>query len=188
MMRARSFEVQSSGRWRDVSWLRRLLGAQNSGGRGADFTSGTGCDVVHGRPGMSRRLRWSASTSVRNWLPVRCPPDLPTCRPQFHHHPPVSYKALLLPEPTNTYDQNAIMVVLWAGGSWAKSGYLSREAADTYQPLFRRFGRSGGQPAIACDAALRREDGELQVTLHLGTASECMISLITGDRAPTSHP
>ena len=40
------------------------------------------------------------------------PPGLPA-------PPPGYYKALLVPEPTNQYDRNAIRVALWAGGSWS---------------------------------------------------------------------
>lgn len=110
------------------------------------------------------------------------PPGLPA--------PPAGYfKAVLVPEPTNKYNANAIRVALWAGRSWAVSGYLSREAAAAYQPLFRHLGRDAGPPpAVACDAALTRERGAVGVVLHLGTPGECMVELITDDRSPAAHP
>lgn len=40
--------------------------------------------------------------------------DLPANMPP---PPPGYYKAMLVPEPANQYDPNAIRVVLWAGGS-----------------------------------------------------------------------
>ena len=56
-----------------------------------------------------------------------------------------------------------------------------------YQPLFRHLGRDGSRPAIACDAALVQEGSGRGVVLHLGTPGECIVELITDDRAPAAH-
>ncbi len=111
--------------------------------------------------------------------------DLPPGVPS----PPAGYyKAMLIPEPTNPYDANAVAVALWAVNTWALGGYLSRENAVLYQPLFRHLGRNGKQPGIVCDAALTSERGGTGVVLHLGTPGECMVELITDDRLPAAHP
>jgi len=112
------------------------------------------------------------------------PPGLPA--------PPSGYfKALLIPEPSNKFDPNAISVCLWAGGSWALAGYLSRENAVAYQPLFRWLsaGNPGKDVAIACDAARVPERDGVGVILHFGTPAECIAGLLTEDLAPSAdHP
>jgi hypothetical protein len=62
--------------------------------------------------------------------PEDLPPGLPAPSPGY-------YKAMLVPEPTNEYDRNAISVLVWAGQTWSMCGYLSRFDAERYQPLFR---------------------------------------------------
>ena len=122
--------------------------------------------------------------SARPPGPEDLPPGLPA--------PPTGYfKALLAPEPPNQYDRNAIGVFLWAGGTWALAGYLSREEAIAYQPVFRYLARAtgGSTPAISCDAAQVSERGGVGVVLHLGTPGECIAELVTDDRLPTEgHP
>ena len=110
------------------------------------------------------------------------PPGLPAPAPDY-------YKALLVPQPTNQYDRNAIRVALWAGGSWSLAGYLSRFDAVRYEPLFTHLATSasGTQPAIACDAALTSERGGTGVVLHLGTPGECAAELATDDVARAAH-
>jgi hypothetical protein len=114
------------------------------------------------------------------------PDDLPPGLPP----PPSGYfKAMLVPEPSNKYDPNAIAVVLWSGGAWSQAGYLSRSDAVAYRPLFRHLAAIAGEtsPAIACDAALTVEYGGTGVVLHLGTPAECVSELATDDRTPTAH-
>jgi hypothetical protein len=114
------------------------------------------------------------------------PDDLPPGLPP----PPSGYfKAMLVPEPSNKYDPNAIAVVLWAGGAWSQAGYLSRSDAVGYRPLFGHLAEIAGDtpPAVACDAALTAEYGGTGVVLHLGTPGECIVELATDDRAPTAH-
>jgi len=120
------------------------------------------------------------------------PNDLP---PGLPPPPPGFYKALLVREPTNPYDPNAIKVALWAGAGWDKSsatwthvGYLSREDAALYVPIFQHLARDGSNAALACDAAKAAERGGVGVILHLGTPGECMVELITDDRNPSPHP
>jgi NAD-dependent DNA ligase len=113
------------------------------------------------------------------------PPGLNDLPPGVPAPPTGYYKALLICEPTNQHDRNAIMVCLWAGGSWTKSGYLSRDEALIYQPVFRWLARTAqtSPPAIACDAALRPERGVVGVVLHLGTPGECIVELATDHRS-----
>lgn len=115
--------------------------------------------------------------------PDDLPPGLPM--PPAGHH-----KAMLAPEPTNAYDRNAVAVYLWAGGHWALAGYLSRDDAVAYQPLFRHLATTSGgtPPAVACDAALIAESGGTGVVLHMGTPGECAVELATDDRTPAAHP
>jgi len=114
------------------------------------------------------------------------PDDLPPGMPA----PPLGYfKATLIPEPTNQYDRNAIAVFLWSGGTWAHTGYLARNDALAFQPLFRHLTKestTGSPPAIACDAALAQERGGTGVILHLGSPGECAVELAT-EGPPIEH-
>jgi hypothetical protein len=165
-----------------MSFLRRLLG----GGPSAQ---------VEFNVNYFKRIRDDATLDVvgeayrqAGVLAARPPTgdDLP---PGLPAPPPGYYKALLVPEPTNKYDRNAIKVALWAGSSWSMAGYLSRFDAVRYQPLFAYIATSAGgtQPAIACDAALTSERGGTGVVLHLGTPGECAAELATDDVAPAAH-
>ena len=101
------------------------------------------------------------------------------------------FKAMLIRQPTNQYDPNAIAVVLWSGGDWTHAGYLSRDAALEYAPLFRHMEatKPGSTAAIACDANRIRERDVFGVVLHLGTPGECVAELVTDDRSPIpAHP
>ena len=112
--------------------------------------------------------------------PDELPPGLPA-------PPSGQFKAMLLREPTNQYDSNAVKVLLWAGRDWTMSGYLPRHEAVTYRLLFDHLqaGLSDrGAPevaAIVCDAARINERGGLGVVLHLGTPGECIVELATED-------
>lgn len=122
------------------------------------------------------------------------PPNLGDLPPGLPAPPAGYYKALLLPEPSNPHDPNAIAVALWAGGAWALSGYLARTTALDYQTLFGHLAAKAAQaglgpPAIACDAARVREGSGFGVVLHLGTPAECIVELAIEDRVPASdHP
>jgi hypothetical protein len=165
-----------------MSFLRRLLGGKQTA-------------QVELNVNYFKRIRDDATLDVvgeayrqAGVLAARPPSgnDLPPGLPA----PPVGYyKALLVPEPTNQYDRNAIKVALWAGGSWSMAGYLSRFDAVRYQPLFSHLATSasGAQPAIACDAALTSERGGTGVVLHLGTPGECAAELATDDMTPAAH-
>lgn len=114
--------------------------------------------------------------------PSELPPGLPPPPEGF-------YKAMLVPEPTNAYDRNAVLVSAWAGGTWTQVGYLSRDDAVRYQPVFHHLGKalSDTSPAITCDAALVPERDGTGVVLHLGTPGECAAELATDDIEPATH-
>lgn len=164
-----------------MSFLRRLLGGSST--RKLDVTAtffkrirdDAAVEVV------GEAYRQSQVIAARPPGPVDLPPGLPP--PPAGH-----YKAMLIPEPSNQYDRNAIGVFLWAGGNWSMSGYLSRFDAERYQPLFRHLAFSGhGAPAVACDAALTSERGGTGVVLHLGTPSECAVELAIEDLPLAVH-
>ena len=174
-----------SGEGASVGFLRRLLGAGSSSHNLA--LTATWFDRIRDAAtlqvvGEAHRQRNVAS--ARPPGPDELPPGLPP--------PPAGYfKALLIPEPSNQYDPNAIGVLLWAGRNWSLAGYLSRENAVDYQPLFRYLsaGHPGEQIAVACDAARVPERDGLGVILHLGTPAECIVELATKERSPSAdHP
>jgi hypothetical protein len=104
--------------------------------------------------------------------------------------PPAGYfKAFLVPEPDNPKDRNAVRVFLWAGGGLRLAGYIGRDDAPGWQPVFARIADGGdiGRAAIACDAALVAERDITGVLLHLGTPAECMVEMLTGGE-PAAHP
>ena len=165
-----------------MSFLRRLIGGERSA-------------QVELNVNYFNRIRDDATLAVvgeayrQAGVQAARPPtgdDLPPGLPA----PPLGYyKALLVPEPTNQYDRNAIKVALWAGTSWSMAGFLSRFDAVRYQPLFAHLATTTGgtQPAIACDAALTSERGGTGVVLHLGTPGECAAELATDDITPAAH-
>jgi hypothetical protein len=57
--------------------------------------------------------------------------------------------ALLMPEPSNVYDANAVRVVISSGGT---IGYLRREDAVAYRPLIDRLAAVG--KFVACRASI----------------------------------
>ena len=80
--------------------------------------------------------------------------------------------AILLPEPTNVYDPNAVRVVLLPAGGTV--GYLSRENAVAYRGLIERVAKSG--KLVACRASIRGgwdrgadDRGHFGVRLYLNT-------------------
>ena len=173
-----------------MGFLRRLFG-------GSDATSGGGTRQLELNATFFPQVRDDAAVQVvgeyhrqENVLAARppgrddLPPGLPPPQPGF-------YKAMLIPEPTNQHDPNAIRVYLWAGRNWSLAGYLSRSDAVEYQPLFRHLGaaKPDVKPAVTCDAARVSERDGLGVVLHLGTPSECIVGLVTEDRGPNAaHP
>jgi hypothetical protein len=87
------------------------------------------------------------------------------------------HTAVLVPEPTNRYDGNAVRVVVIPWGASNGSGlvgYLSREDAVAYRPLIDRLADVGR--LVACAASLiggwdRGGDdrGHIGVLLHIDT-------------------
>lgn len=165
-----------------MSFLRRLIGGERSA-------------QVELNVNYFKRIRDDATLDVvgeayrQAGVQAARPPTGDDLPPGLPAPPPGYYKALLVPEPTNQYDRNAIRVALWAGGSWSMAGYLSRFDAVRYQPLFRHLAATGGSsaPAVACDAALTSERGGTGVVLHLGTPGECAAELATDDITPAAH-
>jgi NAD-dependent DNA ligase len=172
-----------------VSFLRRLLGGSTAG----SGTTSTQMNITwfdHLRDDARLQVvgevyRQANFRDVRPPGPDELPPRLPA--------PPAGlFKALLVPEPTNPYDRNAVAVWLWAGGSWAALGYVPRQLAPDWQPLFRYLVASDSDPgtrAIACDANLHSEAGGWGVVLHMGSPGECMVERVTKDlTAREGHP
>ena len=97
--------------------------------------------------------------------------------------------AVLLPEPSNRYDQNAVRVAIVPSPSsrtWGYVGYLSREDAVAYRPLIDRLAEVG--KLVACAASLTGgwdrgagDRGNFGVRLHIGSAAHAMEEL---DREP----
>jgi hypothetical protein len=94
------------------------------------------------------------------------------------------HTALLLPEPSNPYDVNAVRVILTSsvGGRSGKVGYLSREDAVAYRPVIDRLAASGR--LVACRASIQggwdrgpRDRGSFGVLLHMGSPADLMADL-----------
>ena len=87
--------------------------------------------------------------------------------------------AILMPEPANPYDSNAVRVVFPNGGT---VGYLSRENAVAYRPAIDRLAAVG--KLVACRAAVRGgwdrgpgDRGNFGVKLHMGLPADVMAEL-----------
>jgi hypothetical protein len=88
------------------------------------------------------------------------------------------HQVMLLPEPSNPYDPNAVRV--FVGPPWGKVGYLSREDAIRYQPVIVRLAWMG--KVFGCRASLeggwdrgRGDRGMFGVRLHLNTPPNLML-------------
>jgi hypothetical protein len=90
-----------------------------------------------------------------------------------------TFTAVLVPEPDNPYDTNAIAVYSHEG----KLGYFSRDSAIAYRELFaevKRLGYQGG----ACEAYLTGGEADkpsFGVVLHLADAESCLAELARTD-------
>lgn len=89
------------------------------------------------------------------------------------------HRALLVPEPSNRYDPNAIRIEI----DGLLVGYLSRTDAQSYQPVVRAATQKAQH--LMADAVLtggwdhgRRDQGFLGVKLHLGSPAECLLELV----------
>jgi len=92
--------------------------------------------------------------------------------------------ALLLPEPGNPYDRNAVRVMLRPadGGTAGKVGYLSREDAVAYRPVIDRLAGTGklASAAATISGGWDRggvDRGSFGVRIHLGPPTELMREL-----------
>jgi HIRAN domain len=121
---------------------------------------GTAAMAVPGRPPLPVGVWVADSVAERE-------PDLPW------------FQAVLVREPDNPYDSNAIAVYSPAG----KIGHLSREDAEEYQDVLIAV-EQGGAHAGACSAFLRRADnGNWGVVLALSTPDICLEELETWARS-----
>jgi HIRAN domain-containing protein len=103
--------------------------------------------------------------------------------------PPGKHKAVLVREPTNPYDRNAVAVLTFHGYKTTHVGYLSRPQAAEYHPLFDFLARRQPEAvALLVDAAIVPERDGLGVILHLGTPGECVVDIVTNDATPADHP
>jgi hypothetical protein len=94
------------------------------------------------------------------------------------HGEPVSHdcSAVLLPEPTNPYDPNAVMV--WAGGRHV--AYLSRSDAAAYRPAIAAAAAIDHLIACPAQIAARGDIGEtanLGIFLHLPAPAEALTAV-----------
>lgn len=90
------------------------------------------------------------------------------------------HQAVLMPEPSNPYDRNAVRVYL--GPPHALVGYLTREDAVRYRPVIDRLAATGR--LVACLASLKggwdrgpKDRVMFGVTLYLDIPTNLMIDL-----------
>jgi HIRAN domain-containing protein len=113
-------------------------------------------------------------------MAVQGAPPLPVGRwvavPVANREPDLPwFQAVLVREPDNRYDSNAIAVYSPAG----KIGYLSREDAEEYQDVLIAV-EDGGADGGACSAFLRRADnGDWGVVLALASPNVCLREMKT---------
>jgi hypothetical protein len=92
------------------------------------------------------------------------------------------HKALLMPDPGNKYDSNAIAVRVWTSpSSISLVGYVAKELAPEYKPLLDYL----APRLITCDAVVAPGRGGRDTTgiaLHLGTPGELIAELWSNDR------
>jgi hypothetical protein len=103
------------------------------------------------------------------------------------------HTALLIPEPTNPYDPNAVRVVLvpsTPGVPAGRIGYLSREDAVIYRPVIDHLAARG--KVMAARASLhggwdrgRDDRGSIGVVLHMGTVADCQAELVKEPPTPS---
>lgn len=103
------------------------------------------------------------------------------------------HTALLIPEPTNPYDPNAVRVILipsTPGVPAGRIGYLSREDAVAYRPIIDYLARWG--KVMAARASLqggwdrgRNDRGSIGVVLHMGTVADCQAELVKEPPTPS---
>jgi len=97
----------------------------------------------------------------------------------------LDHLAILLPEPTNPDDADAIRVVILPSKprrNAGKVGYLSREDATRYRPIIDRLAALG--KVTVCRASLEGgsdrgsgDDSPIGVMLRLGTVADCEAEL-----------
>ena len=136
---------------------------------------------------VGEAYRQAAVASVRPPGPSDLPPGLPP--------PPAGYfKAMLIPEPTNQYDPNAIKVVLWAGERGSIAATCPALTRRTFSPcsatslLALPRLRTGARPRQPSSRAMPTESvrgAAWGIVLHLGSPAECVVELAIDKRMPT---
>jgi hypothetical protein len=81
-------------------------------------------------------------------------------------------EAVLIPEPTNKHDRNAVRVLLEAGDDWAHVGYLSADHAAEYVGVCNHLIEQGRVP-LADGRIVKSRDGH-GVYLHLAAPDSCL--------------
>ena len=83
------------------------------------------------------------------------------------HNTPFDYPvvAVLIADPNNKYDRNAIAVYVHGGG---QVGHLSREDAIAYGPHMKELARRSSGKAIACNAVIVGNSGNDGRPMMLG--------------------
>lgn len=110
-------------------------------------------------------LERTATIAVRGTPPLPVTTDIATDEPDLPW-----FQAVLVREPDNPYDSNAIAVYSPVG----KIGHLSRDDAERYQDVLISVERRGSHGG-ACSAFLRRADnGYWGVVLALSFPEICL--------------
>ena len=96
----------------------------------------------------------------------------------FDRH--IGVTAVLVPEPTNKWDRNAVRVDVVMGMQSLKVGYLSMDLAAEYQPELLKLARQG--VLGTCDARIAGGGAKMYgIYLHLGTARDLRFANGTED-------
>lgn len=115
----------------------------------------------HYQPALER----TATIAVRGVPPLPVATDVAASEPDLPW-----FQAVLVREPDNPYDSNAIAVYSPVG----KIGYLSRDDAERYQEVIMTVERRGSHGG-ACSAFLRRSEvGYWGVVLALSHPRVCL--------------
>jgi hypothetical protein len=97
----------------------------------------------------------------------------------FENCPQVT--ALVVPEPNNPFDQNAVRVDILVDGGSTTAGYLARDVAPRYQPVLlylEERGLVGACPARITGGSAQQSYG---LFLHLNSAEDLIVENLTDD-------
>ena len=91
----------------------------------------------------------------------------------------MEFMALLMPEPTNPHDPNAVQV--WSLKDSVQLGYMAREQAEEYPDVSARLVET--KSAAVCRATLYRLRDGWDVALHLLGPDACLDELDANEAA-----